>query len=78
MIIITEISQETVYSYNKMSRKSNKKAKEIRSLMLDLLAKAYESSDDVANCYIYRANDILSVATNQLLAKKVYKIISEE
>ncbi len=71
MMSIEEITLADVSEYNKLTRKSNKKAKEIRSLMLNLLTKAYESEDFIQEKYYSRANDILSLATNKCVTKRL-------
>jgi len=72
---IKDITRETVSDYNKMSRKNKKKAKEIRKLMLDLLALAYEDEDYIHPKYYDRANDILSIATDKAHGEALYKAI---
>ncbi len=78
MLSITDITPVTVSEYNKMSRKSSKRSREIRQLMLDLLAQAYESDEFIHGKYFTRANDILSLATNKCLTHEIKKRLEEE
>jgi len=75
MLSIKEITPVTVSEYNKMSRKSKVKAKQIRKLMLDLLAAAYEDEDYIHPKYYDRANDILSIATDKAHGEALFKAI---
>ncbi len=78
MLSIKELTPVTVCEYNKMSRHSCKKAKEVRTLMLDLLAKAYEGDECIKDKYYNRANDILSIATQKYQGERLYKAIMKE
>ena len=78
MTTITELTPTKVSDLNKMSRKSTPKARAIRTLMLDLLAKAYEGEDFIHDKYYIRANDVLSLATAKAYDKAIHKAIMRE
>ena len=75
MTSITELGPVRVSEFKKAIRASKKEAKVAKTLMLDLLAVAYESEILVHYKYYDRANDILSAATTRLNADALYKAI---
>jgi len=69
MLSITELSRDRFNELRRTITTSDKNTKKLRSLMLDLLAKAYESESYIAPRYFDRANDLLSISTNRLITK---------
>ena len=78
MTSITELDPTRVSEFKKAIRLSKKEAKVARTLMLDMLAVAYESEILIAYVYYDRANDILSAAVTRLSADAVYKAIMKD
>ena len=73
MTSITELTPVKVYEYKRAITASGKQADVIRSLMLDLLAKAYDGTDFIHFSYYDRANDLLNTATCR--SERLFKAI---
>ena len=71
MLQITDLTREKYDELRSLAYDSSKQQSALRTLMLNILADAYESDEYIHPIYFYRANNLLSYATNDLLRKNL-------
>ena len=75
---ITELGPVRVAEFKKAIRSSKREAKVARTLMLDLLALAYDSEVLIHHIYYARATEVLDTANTRIIADGLYKAIMKK